>query len=300
MTVKGPHLSTSELYSFLAVAEQGAISRAASALGVTQPALSWTIRQLEERFETSLFVRSSRGVKLTRTGHILSKRARGLLRDIEELETELRDEQDTVRGLYSIGVHPTLATHTLPRFLPQLFAAWPELQITIRHGSSQTITQGVIDLQYDLGIVVNPNRHPELTIVHLYDDLVRIWASPQFKWATDQARIPILINPEMPQAEAILHALQKKNWFPDWRSVHTTDLHVISELTAASCGLGIIPEGVARRMPRTSLLAIKNGPTVKDQIALVWRRDAQRSKASQLIREAIKGRLQQKGSRRKK
>lgn len=300
MPSQGPHLSTSELHAFLLVAEQGAISRAAPILGVSQPALSWTIRQLEERFETALFVRGARGVSLTRSGQILSKRARGLLREIEVLETELRDERETVRGLYSIGVHPTLATHTLPRFLPQLFEAWPELQINIEHSSSQAITQGVVDLQYDLGIVVNPQRHPDLTIVHLYDDLVRLWASPKLSWSFEQPRLPLLINPEMPQAAQILAQLQKKNWFPEWRAVHTTDLHVISELTAAQCGIGVLPEGVARRMPHRSLLAIQHSPTVKDEIALIWRQDAQQSKASGLIREAIKTRLKEKQGRRKK
>jgi DNA-binding transcriptional LysR family regulator len=289
MTLPAPgNLSISELRSFLAVAQVGAISKAAATLGVTQPTLSWTIRRLEERFGTEFFIRSKQGVTLTRTGTLFSIRAHSLLRSFEQLEIDMRAEQETVRGRYSIGVYPTLAGHTLPQFLPQLLSGWPDLEISIGHGSSHLITNGVVELRYDLGIVVNPPQNPNLTIVNLYRDKVGLWGARGTNWKRGQKRVPIICNPEMPQVDSILNALYRKGWFSDCRLVHTTDLQVISELTAAHCGYGILPRSVAKQQKSAVLVPVLDGPWIDDQIALIWRGDSQKSRASLLIRDAIK------------
>ena len=141
----------------------------------SQPTLSWTIRKLEERFETTLFIRSKRGVRLTRPGEVFVSRSRELLRQWEQLELALRDERERVQGVYSIGVYPALAEHTLPRFLPKLLSTWPDLEIRIGHDFSQQIALDVIGFRYDFEIVVNPPQHPDLTIVSLYEDQVGFW-----------------------------------------------------------------------------------------------------------------------------
>jgi DNA-binding transcriptional LysR family regulator len=287
------NLSLDELRSFLETTQQGTISGAAKVLGVTQPTLSSTIRRLEERLEARLFVRSKQGVRLTRAGDALASRARDLLRQWEHIETAVRDEHETVRGTYSIGVYPALADHTLPRFLPELLGAWPELKINIGHDFSKQIAQDVIAFRYDLGIVVNPPLHPDLTIVDLYADEVQLWQVQGALWPADRPRVPVVCNPRMPHLEPILSELQARGHLKDCRFVHTSDLRVIASLTAAGCGLGLLPATIAHSESKAKLVPYPSSPVIRDRITLIWRRDAQGSRASEVIRQAIVSKLKQ-------
>ena len=280
-------LGTGELRAFLEVSRLGSISKAAKAIGVTQPSLSWTIRRLEERLDATLFVRTKTGVTLTRVGKLLESRSRELVRQVEDLQQVIRDETVLVQGCYSIGVYPTLAAYALPSFLPGLLKAWPHLQIELAHDSSRKIAEGVIQFQYDLGIVANPPRHPDLTIVPLYKDTVRLWRAKTTTWRLPHKHVPIVCNPKMSQVPIILDQLEAEERLNQHRVIRTTDLGVALSLTLAGSGIGILPETLTwgAKMP---LLALRNSPQVQDQIALIWRKDSQRSNASHEIRQAIR------------
>ncbi len=217
------NLSLDELRSFIATTERGTISGAAKILGVTQPTLSWTIRRLEERLNATLFIRTKKGVHLTRAGQLLVSRSRELLRQWEQMEIALRDEQETVRGTYSIGVYPTLAEHTIPKFLPALLANWPDLEVHIGHDFSSRIAQDVIAFRYDFGLVVNPPRHPDLTIVELYTDELGLWREKNSSWRLDMPRVPLLYNSNMIRVESILSQLKDQGLLPNRRYVHSSD-----------------------------------------------------------------------------
>ena len=282
------NLALDELRAFLQTAERGTISAAARELGVSQPTLSWTIRKLEQRFATQLFVRSKQGVRLTRPGELLVSRSRELLRQWEQLEIALRDESEIVRGTYSIGVYPSLAEHSLPLFLPELLARWPELELDIGHDFSRRIAEDVIAFRYDYGIVVNPPRHPDLTIVELYQDEIGFWQAEGSDWRLDQPRLPVIYNPNMMHIETLITQLKAKGLLPDCRFVHSSDLRLISRLIAANGGVGILPDTVAETEHTRALRPCADSPTFRDTITLIWRSDAQFSTASKQIREAIR------------
>lgn len=280
-------ISLNDLRACLETAQQGTISAAAKVLGIAQPSLSWTLRKIEERFDVELFVRSKKGVRPTRSGKLFLHGARRLIRQWQELESTLRDEQEQVRGTYSIGVYATLAAHTLPRFLPELLREWPELRIDLEHGSSREIADKVTQLHYDMGIVVNPPRHPDLTIVDLYGDVIRMWRAPNSGWKRKTRGVPIICNPQMRSLAEFFRSLEDSGDFPEFRSVHTNDLGLTSRLTAAGCGIGIIPTSIAETEPAGPLVPLRGTLRLRDRICLIWRGDTQRSRGSRVIRSAI-------------
>ena len=83
-------MSFEELTSFVAVAEEGAIMRAARRLHITQPPLTRRIRQLEEELGTPLFERLPRGVRLTPAGELLLPRARAILAAVDDARSAVR------------------------------------------------------------------------------------------------------------------------------------------------------------------------------------------------------------------
>ena len=98
---------------FIAVAEEGHITRAAARLGLQQPPLSQQIRALEKGLGTELFRRHPKGVSLTDSGEILLADARRILADVQAVKTRMRDVAAGHTGALAIGFTSSAAAHAL-------------------------------------------------------------------------------------------------------------------------------------------------------------------------------------------
>src|SRR4051812_22477825 len=99
-------LDLAQLARFLAIAEHGSFRAAAESMRLTQPTLSWSIRQLESAVGTSLFERGARGAKLTPAGEILLPRARLIVSEGERARRDLDVFKQQGDAFISIGVAP--------------------------------------------------------------------------------------------------------------------------------------------------------------------------------------------------
>ena len=278
-----------ELKSFEETAVVGNISKAAVRLGLTQPALSWQIRKLEDQFGEILFHRTKKGVTLTRAGETLLTRSRTLLRDWENLGLKLNQGEEELKGSYTLGVHPLVGLFTLPRFCPALHTNYPEIRLKLVHDLSRIIAEDVLGFKLDYGIVVNPPPAPDLTIVDLYEDHIGFWTAPRAGPPGDPhaAQSVIICNPDMVQTDALVSAALKSGILKSKRIMYTTDLQVIAGLTAAGGGIGLMPATIAQNLAGGPLLALPNGPVHPDVISLIWRGEAQKSAASRAVRKTI-------------
>lgn len=277
-----------ELASAVEVDRCGAISKAAVALDVSQPSLSATIAKLERRVGQALFVRTKRGVETTRAGRTLVARAKTMVREWDQVVHELRETGSELRGTYSIAVYAPLAVRTLPRFLPGLLQQHPKLVIDIRHAISREIASGVVAFEHDYGIVVNPPKHPELSIIDLYTDQVRLWRCASTQWDVRAPHVPVICSPQMPHVDAFIRQSNEAGYLPSCRLIHTTDLSVVCRLVAADAGVGILPTTIAQLEAPGQLTAARRLPSLKDKIALIWRNDSQTSAGSRMLRHAIR------------
>lgn len=283
------NLNLSELKIFDQVAQEGSFSRAAVNLGLTQPAVSWSIRKLEENLGLPLFIRSKKGVEPTRAGRTLQARARELIRQWERLTHGLQEGEQAISGVHTLGIHATLAGFCLPRFCPRLFATYPKLELKIEHDLSRIITEGVVNFKYDYGIVVNPMEHPDLVIKELYPDEIKFWVceQPSSLQDVESEDSVVICNPDMQQTEGLMREAEKRGLFKAKRRVNTTDLKVMLGLVTAGGGIGLLPETVARSSKMGRLKPIPKSPTYGDMISLIWRADTQKSEASKAVREMI-------------
>ncbi len=119
------------LRRFVAVAESGSVRRAADVVGVTQPALTRTIRLLEEQVGAPLFERRSRGIHLTSLGGRVLIHARHLLREALLAETEIHALREGERGTVRIAAAPVWMYSILPQVVAQVHVQHPSLTITL-------------------------------------------------------------------------------------------------------------------------------------------------------------------------
>ncbi|WP_433240141.1 LysR family transcriptional regulator [Actinomadura nitritigenes] len=148
---------------FLAVAEQGHVTNAASELRVSQPGLSRAIARLERELGVPLFDRVGRGVALSRYGRVFAEHARRLAAEEEAARRALAQAADPERGEVSLAFLHTQG----PSFVPDLIRRYrrdhPGVAFRLSQDNSERLAAMVLDGRADLAITAPPPAHPSLT-----------------------------------------------------------------------------------------------------------------------------------------
>lgn len=146
-----------ELYkNFYMVAKEGSISKAAELLFITQPAVSRSIRQLEEKSKCTLFFRTPKGVKLTKEGEILYQYIEQAFNFIYLGEKKLAEVKELEKGEITIGVGDTICKHYLLPHLKNFNHLYPGVRIHVRNHTTPIIIDLLKKGKIDLGIANLP------------------------------------------------------------------------------------------------------------------------------------------------
>lgn len=141
-----------QLEVFSQVAELESFSRAAKALGLTQPTASEHIRTLEEEIGAKLFDRLGRSVKLTQAGAVLLPHALQLLQARREATGAVEDFLGIVRGRLDVGASTIPGGYLLPRLLGKFKKSYPESTIRIECQDSRRVVEGVLEGRFEVGV----------------------------------------------------------------------------------------------------------------------------------------------------
>lgn len=142
---------------FIAVAEERHFGRAAQRLHISQPPLSYAIRQLEDQLGASLLERTSRHVALTEAGRVLYREAQGLLRQADEVGQLVRRIDAGLRGRLRIGFVGSMLYRGLPALLAALRAELPDVEHVLSEINSHDQIEAVRRGELDLGFIhANP------------------------------------------------------------------------------------------------------------------------------------------------
>jgi LysR family transcriptional regulator, cell division regulator len=281
--------SAAELEYFLEVTNSLNFSRASERLGISQPSLSLAIKRLEDTIGTPLFIRHKQGVTLTQAGKQLLLHARQLLQYWDDTKSRALASQQEMQGCFTLGCHSTIAIHMVSQFLPTLLENYPKLEIYLKHDISRKITEQIINLSIDIGIVVNPFKHPDLIIRKLCDDEITFWVGPGNRNIQNihAEESVILCDPDLIQTQSLLKKT-KKTLMASNRILVEHNLEVIASLTVNGCGIGILPARIAESLYPDKLRRIPKMPVYFDEICLVYRNENRNVRAIQVIADMIK------------
>jgi DNA-binding transcriptional LysR family regulator len=165
------------LQVFHAVARLMSFTRAAEELCMTQPAVTFQVKQLEEQYNTRLFDRSHGRISLTATGQVVFDYADRILGLNEELDTRIGEMTGEVSGPLLLGASLTIAEFILPRILGEFKARYPDVRTQMTVANSEAIETRVADHSLDVGLIESPSTLPGLGAeVCCEDELVLICA----------------------------------------------------------------------------------------------------------------------------
>jgi DNA-binding transcriptional LysR family regulator len=162
-----PALTPRQVAAFRAVMLTGSITRAASMLHLTQPAVSRLIKEFESTLGLRLFERAGSGIVPTREASIVFGEVERLFTGLDrimQIAIELRQEPTQA---IRIAGFPAIANGFLPRFMAKLHARMPECRTTIFSLPSTSVIDHVVNEKCDLGVATTVTEHPLASVVQL-------------------------------------------------------------------------------------------------------------------------------------
>ena len=273
--------SFTDLTYFYAIAEALNFSHAAKKLGVSQPSLSMAISRLEKSLNAALFIRHRQGVTLTQPGQRLFDHVGELLEKWQETESSINVLNQAVSGKVIIGCHAILAKH-ITNLVTDLLETHPALEIQVLNDISLKTTQGVIDGSLDIGIVLEPIKHPDLIMRKIATTEITYWVSTEI---TCDSSV-IIYDPQLTQAQFLLKEFEKMQRIQRVCSVNNLDM--VAALTASGAGIGILPACFVNLEYENKLKRLVNAPQFYGEMYLIYRGENRKLLARETVLSAIK------------
>src|SRR5215813_6944392 len=282
-----------QLRYFDALAGQSHFGRAAAACGISQPALSMQIKELEEALGAVLIERGARQVRLTKFGEEAALRVRDILRSVDELGDFARASRGWLAGQLHIGMIPTIAPYLLPTVIGDLTRMHPELDIQVRETLTPKLIQELVEGRLDTAIVALPVSEPSLTEVALFSEnflLVR---------PGEDEGTPVPSHERLREMRLLL--LEEGHCFrdqalafcnmqsPPREVLDASSLSTLVQMVGAGIGVTLIPEmavAVETRSASVSVARFRN-PQPSRTIGMVWRKTSPLARQLLEISEAV-------------
>ncbi|MEO5333716.1 MAG: selenium metabolism-associated LysR family transcriptional regulator [Magnetococcus sp. YQC-5] len=169
--------SDTRLRVFYSVAKHLSFTRAAEELYLTQPAVTFQIRQLEEHFNTRLFDRHHNRISLTEAGEMVFNYSDRILELYRETEKAINEMTGVTRGVIKLGATTTLGEYLLPQILSGYHEGFPGVQIRLTVHNTRMVVRKLEDATIDIGMVEGPVNNKNIVVSPcMEDELVLIMA----------------------------------------------------------------------------------------------------------------------------
>ncbi|KJH79766.1 LysR substrate-binding domain-containing protein [Pseudomonas sp. KSR10] len=239
------NVSFRQLRAFALVAESSSFTRTAELLHLSQPALSYTIRKLEESLGLQLLARNTRMVELTPAGQHFLTQARRMLRDMEDAVRDARETLALTRGIIRLGALPTAAASFLPEAIAAFAQQHPGIEVHLRDGRAGEILGWLQSGEVEAGITSSPAEGLSLNFEPLLDDNLVLLVREDAKRCTQWQSLPyIALTPDTsirPLADAALRHLGMQST-PVWEVAHMSS---VVALVREGLGFSLLPASCA-------------------------------------------------------
>lgn len=284
-------LNLTHLATFRLVVGRGSFSAAADALGLSQPAVSLQIRQLEQTVRARLIERTARGVAATAAGLALLSHSEKISQAVEDALRAVSEASAQVSGQVRIGTGATACIHLLPPVLQNLRETFPLLQVGVSTGNTLDIVRAVEENRLDLGLVTLPVNSRQLAISQCREE--------EFVFIRQAGEIAHSTSPEGIHPLALIAfetgsgtRMLIDNWFAASGLMvspvmESGSIEAIKRLVRAGLGVSIVPRmAVENANDREGLDVCSLTPVLHRQLAIVMRPDKILSKGmAEVVRQ---------------
>lgn len=187
-------MDSKRLRHFLAIYDSGSLGQAAAVVHVTQPALTKSIKQLEERLQVKLFDRTPLGVVPTVYGETLAMHAKAIDAGLRGAAQAILRMRGAAKGVVRVGVGPSVAPNLMPLATISLHALHPGIELTVTEGLVDELIPRLRRNELDLAVGAWPRvSDPALRVESLLQDTIEVFAGADHPLAGETATLPDLL-----------------------------------------------------------------------------------------------------------
>lgn len=270
-----------QLQYLVAVAETGRFGDAAKRLNVSQPSLSAQVAEVEASLGVTLIERGRSGAILTPRGEEFVRRARVILRQVEDLKAAVQHASGTLSGRIRLGVLPSIGPYLLPSVVLKLHSQYPEFRLGVRDENTVDLERGLNDGRLDT-LISTPQDHPGSTHLELFREDMWICVPPDHGLASGNApvRIDDLAGETLLSLGSghrlafIVQSLADRAGAFVSSEYEGTSLDAVRQMAAMGAGVAVLPSlYTLREARRDAGLCLRriDHPQARREIALIWR-----------------------------
>lgn len=273
-------LNLGNLATFRLVVQRGSFSAAADVLGLSQPAVSLQVRQLEQFLQTRLLERTGRGIKATAAGIALLAHSEQIELAVGAAVQSVSEFNREISGSVTLGSGATACIHLLPPLLQKLHHEHPLLTVRVTVGNTHEVVRAIEENRLDLGLCTLPANGRSLAVIPvLEEEFVCIFSD-------GQDELPWSLTPEILQSLPLI-AFESGSgtrdlidgWFlADGRAVAPVmqlgSIEAIKRMVRAGLGFSIVPRmAVEHPQDRIGLNVQSLTPLLHRQLGIIMRQD---------------------------
>jgi len=288
--ISSPRPNLDHLHTFKLVIANGSFSAAADLLGLTQPAVSLQIRQLEAFWKVKLVERVAKCMKPTQPGLLLLKYIARIEDVTDEAMRDMYEHSVEIRGRVTIGTGATACIHLLPTLLKDLKHDYPALDVNVRTGNTADMVKAVEENRLDLALVTLPAAGRNLAITPLCKQDFVLITSVQHNANPIQniAKLPLVLFESGSSTRLLID-----NWFLQQGLrpqpiMELGSIEAIKEMVIAGLGCSLIPRLAINEsdLQRGVVMHALAQPLVR-VLALVLRQDKPLNKSLKKVMDKL-------------
>jgi DNA-binding transcriptional LysR family regulator len=292
------------LQVFHAVARHLSFTKAAEALFMTQPAVTFQIKQLEEHFNMRLFERGHGRISLTSAGEIVLEYAEKILALSSELDTRLGEMSGQMRGPLLVGASTTIAEFMLPRILGEFNSLYPQVRARLTVANSETIENRIAERSLDVGLIEIETKNQNLLSEVCCEDELQVICTPDYPLSGMRSVTPqVLLDYEFVSREQGSGTRDVTDSYFREAGVSPDRLKTLMELGSPEALKGVVSTGlgfailsrasVDKEVQLGSLIAIPLQPRLTRRLSLLSPKGKFRSRVVTTFMEFAKRRLRE-------
>lgn len=248
----------------------GSLTRAAAALGVSQPALSQALAELERRLGVALFERVGRRRVLTAAGREVDAFARQVLAEADALSQRLAAHRRGQAGTLRVGMIDAASLYVLPEVVRAYRERYPEVELRVAVEASDELLRRLRARELDLAVVVGPVTEPDLSAVEVAREPLYLYAPPDAEGGPDGAP-PWVLYPEGSRTRRIIDAALAEVGIRPRVALESSNPAVLRQMVAIGLGWSVLPAAVAEGTAGGP--ALRRGACVAERpLCAAWRR----------------------------
>ncbi len=295
------------LQVFHTVARLLSFTKAAETLHMTQPAVTFQIRQLEEFFNTRLFDRTHNRINLTAAGERVFEYSDRIIELYNEMDNRVREMTGDVSGILVIGASTTIAEYVLPSLLGEFKQLYPSVNIRLNVSNSMGVVHMVENNTVDVGVVESPISNKNLAVEVCWHDQLVFICPPDHPLAKEKvikpealADLPFIMREEGSGTLEFIrnHLFENGISLQEYNiSLEVGSPEAVKSAVEAGLGISIVSSAtVHKEIKLETLAAIPLEPNLERPFSIVHQRQKFRLRAMEEFMEFARDHCEKRSS----